>query len=642
MCRPLTFLCPCLIIFLFLFCSPAISQTDYSASLSSWKTLFPKEDVIAYSYKETVSFSLNPNPKPGEGNVKANVLHEMTLVPVKDFIKYNDGLFYNEEMTVDNVKAISPKGKEVTIQKLCGPYKSDEIFHSDTRVCSVTFPLEEKGKSFSYRYEDNYRDVKYLTSFYFQHFIPVTERVIEFNVPSWMEVDLREFNFKNNAIEKKSVKEGDITKTTYTIKNVAAFRDEPSSPNHALSSPHIICVSKAYSQNGTRNVLFESVKDLYGWYNTVCSDIGNSPNDLKGKVESLIVGKKTDIEKIESIFYWVQDNIRYIAFENGIMGFKPDAAQNVLKNKYGDCKGKANLLKEMLKIAGYDARLTWIGTSDLPYDYSLPSLAVDNHMICTVILNGKKYFLDGTESFIALNDYAQRIQGKQVLIEDGKNYILDRIPDFPADRNKVKKISRISLDNDVIKGTATQEFNGESKIMLQAVYSSVRNEDKNEALTDLLKGDDGNVIITNVQSPDFKERQKPITVSYEFKANNQVKKAGNEIYVVMDWDKEFSSLEFDKERKNDYEFNYKYNYIVQTELAVPDGYKVDYMPAAFKKSTPSYSFEGAYTSKGKTIVYTKTVVINKPVLLTTDFDNWNGFIKAINNFYNDQVVLVKQ
>ena len=50
-------------------------------------------------------------------------------------------------------------------------------------------------------------------------------------------------------------------------------------------------------------------------------------------------------------------------------------------------------------------------------------------MICTVILNGKKYFLDGTESFIALNDYAQRIQGKQVLIEDGKNYILDRIPD---------------------------------------------------------------------------------------------------------------------------------------------------------------------------------------------------------------------
>lgn len=639
MCR---FFCVSSLCFLvFILPLQSFSQTDYSSSISSWKTLFPKEDVIAYSYKETISFSLNPDPKPGEGSVKANVINELVLVPVKDFIKYNDGLFYNDEISIDNVKVINPKGKEVTVQKLCGPYKSNDIFHSDSRYCSIAFPLEEKGKSFTFRYEDNYRDVKYLTSFYLNHYIPVTERIIEFNVPSWLEVDLREFNFKNNNIEKRSVKEGDITKTTFTIKNVPAFQNEPSSPNHALSSPHVICVSKAYTQNGQRKVLFESVKDLYGWYSTVCSDIGNNPNELKDRVNVLTAGKKTDMEKIEAIFYWVQDNIRYIAFENGIMGFKPDAAQNVLKNKYGDCKGKANLLKEMLKLAGYDARLTWIGTSDLPYDYTLPSLAVDNHMICTVILSGKKYFLDGTESFIALNDYAQRIQGKQVLIEDGKNYILDRIPDFPAERNKLKKITRISLDNDVIKGTTTAEYNGESKTMLQAVYSSIRNEDKNEALSNLLKRGDDNVVVTNVQSPDFKERQKPITVNFEFKANNQVKKAGNEIYVVMDWNKEFSSLEFDKERKNDYEFNYKYNYTIQTELAIPEGYKVDYIPAAFKKSGPNYSFEGSYVNKGKTVVYTKTIVVNKPVLLKSEFDTWNTFIQAINNFYNDQVVLVK-
>ncbi|HET6993890.1 MAG TPA: transglutaminase domain-containing protein, partial [Chitinophagaceae bacterium] len=601
MCRVFraSFLCLTSLIFSF----HGFSQTDFSGNINAWKTLFPKEDVIAVSFKETVTFSLNPNPKPGEGSVKANVLNELTLVPVKDFLKYEDGLFYNEEISVDNIKAINPKGKEIIIQKLCGPYKSNEIFHSDSRVCSIAFPLEEKGKSFTFRYEDNYRDVKYLTSFYFNHYIPVVERKVEFDIPSWLDVDLREFNFKSNNIEKTTNREGDITKTVFTIKNVPAFQQEPSSPNHALSNPHVICVSKAYTQDGARKVLFESVKDLYGWYSTVCSDIGNNPNELKSRVAALTEGKKTDVEKIESIFYWVQDNIRYIAFENGIMGFKPDAAQNVLKNKYGDCKGKANLLKEMLKLAGYDARLTWIGTSDLPYDYTLPSLAVDNHMICTVILNGKKYYLDGTESFIALNDYAQRIQGKQVLIEDGKNYILDRIPDFPAERNKVKKTIRISLDNDIVKGTAATEYNGESKIMLQAVYTSIRNEDKTEALSNLLKRGDDNVIVTNVQSPDFKERQKPITVNYEFKASNQVKKAGNEIYVVMDWDKEFSSLEFDKERKNDFEFNYKYNYAIQTELTIPEGYKVDYLPAAFKKTTPYYSFEGSYANKGKSIVY---------------------------------------
>jgi transglutaminase-like putative cysteine protease len=617
------------------------SQTDFTSQISTWKTSFPKEDVVANFYKETVNFSLIANPKPGESSVKATVVNEMVIVPVKDFIKYEDGLFYNDEVSIDNLKVVTPKGKDAVVQKLCGPYKDDDIFHSDSRFCSIGFPLEEKGKAFTYRYENGYRDIKYLTSFYFHHSMPVVERIVEFNIPAWLELELREFNFKNATVERKTSKEGDITRVTFTIRNLPTFKREPSSPNHALSYPHIICVNKAYTENGQRKVLFESVKDLYGWYSKVCSDIGNKPAELKDRVNILTANKKTDIEKVESIFYWVQDNIRYIAFENGIMGFKPDAAQNVLRNKYGDCKGKANLLKEMLKLAGYDARLTWIGTSDLPYDYTLPSLAVDNHMICTVILNGKRYFLDGTEPFIALNDYAQRIQGKQVLIEDGSNYILDRIPDFPADRNKVKKLTKLNVENDVIKGTTTSEYNGESKTMLQSIYSSIRNEDRTTQLSDFLKRGDNNIVVTNVQTPDFKERQKPINVNFEFKANNQVKKVSNEMYVVMDWDKEFSGLEFDKERKNDYEFSYKYNYSIQTELVVPEGYKVDYVPSPFKKVTPHYSFEGSYTNKGKTVVYTKTIVINKPILLKSELENWNSFVKEINNFYNDQVVLVK-
>jgi transglutaminase-like putative cysteine protease len=628
-----------LAVFLFL---SAFSQNDFTAQLSNWKTLFPKEDVIAASYKETVTFSLNDKPGAGEGNVNAKVVNELTIVPVKDFMKYQDGLFYNDELSIDNVKAINSKGKEINVQKLCGSYKDEDVFHSDSKVCAITFSLEEKGKGLVYKYENNYRDVKYLTSFYLNHHLPVVERIIEFNIPSWLELDLREFNFRNYQIEKKSVKENDITRITFIIKNITSFQREPSSPNHALSYPHVICVSKAYTQNGEHKILFESVKDLYGWYSTVCSDIGNKPDELKSQVNELTAGKKTDMEKIESIFYWVQDNIRYIAFEDGIMGFKPDAAQNVLKKKYGDCKGKANLLKEMLKLAGYDARLTWIGTSDLPYDYSLPSLAVDNHMICTVILNGKKYYLDGTEYFIALNDYAQRIQGKQVLIEDGKNFIIDKIPDFTADRNKMKKVTMLTYDSDALKGKTSVEYNGESKMMLQGIYASLRNDEKKDVLSGFLRHGDDNVVVSNIKTPDFKDRQKPITVSYDVVANNQVTRAGKELYVIMDWDKDFGNLEFTDERKNDYEFNYKYNYSIQTELVIPEGYKVDYLPKPMKRATPYYSFEGSYITKGKSILYNKTITVNKPILLKSEFTGWNAFVKEINNFYNDQVVLVKQ
>lgn len=617
------------------------SQVDYADKVSALKKDFPKEDVIAYQHKQVINFSLDKNATQNDSRVKATVTTEMTLVPVKDYVKFEDGLFYNQQISIDNIKATNSKGKDLSIQKQCGSYSQEDIFFDDTKLCVVRFPLEEKGKGFSYSYKENYNDVKYLTSFYFNNNISAVDEIIEFDVPAWMEIDLHEFNFQGAGIEKTTTKENDITKISFHLKNASAYEAETHSPNHALSYPHLICVSKAYTENGQRKVLFESVKDLYGWYRTVCDSIGNQDAELKEKVTALISGKKTDLEKIEAIFYWVQDNIRYIAFENGIMGFRPDAAQNVLKKKFGDCKGKANLLKEMLKLAGYDARLTWIGTSDLPYDYSLPSLSVDNHMICTVILNGKKYFLDGTEEFIALNDYAQRLQGKQVLIEDGKNYILDRIPVFPAERNKIKEGKKISIDGDTVKGSSIVEYNGEAKIFTEMAYTATRTENKMDALKSFLDNDDGNLEISNIKAPDFTDRQKPLQITYDFKANNQVTKAGNEIYVVMDWDKEFSSLEFDAERKNDYEFNHKYFITTQIELAIPEGYKVEYLPSSFKKTSADYSFEGSYLNKGKSVVYSKTIIINKPIIRRSEFTDWNNFIKEVNKFYNDQVVLTK-
>lgn len=617
------------------------AQTNFADKVSEWKKQFPKADVVATTYKEVVDFSLNPSPKPGEGKVKASVKEEVTLVPLKDFMKYEDGLFYYDEISLDNLKGTNPEGKEVKIEKLCQSYSEENIFHSDLKLCVIKFPLAEKGKAFTYSYQNNYRDIKFLTSFYFHHHFPAVERIVQFNVPSWMEVDLREFNFVGANVEKTSVKESDVTKITYRMKAVPAYTKEPKSPNHAVSYPHLICVSKAFTDGGQRNVLFETVKDLYGWYSAVCSDIGNQPEALKAKVGELTATAKNDLEKVENIFYWVQDNIRYIAFENGIMGFKPDAAQNVFKNKYGDCKGKANLLKEMLKLAGFDARLTWIGTSDLPYDYTLPSLAVDNHMICTVIIGGKKYYLDGTEEHIALNDYAQRIQGKQVLIEDGKNYIIEKIPSFPAERNKKNVVTKLSVQEDKLIGASTIEYNGESKIMVQSVYSSVRSDNKNDVLSSFLKSGNENVEIDSIKTPDFKDRQKPLQISFGMKANNQVTKAGDEIYVVMDWNKEFGDLEMPDDRKNDYEFNQKYCLSTQTELAVPAGYRASYLPAAFKKETPDYSFEGSYIKNGKTVVYKKTIIVNKPILHKTEFSQWNSFVADINKFYNDQVVLTK-
>ena len=199
----------------------------------------------------------------------------------------------------------------------------------------------------------------------------------------------------------------------------------------------------------------------------------------------------------------------------------------------------------------------------------------------------------------------------------------------------------MAITEDKLAGTSTIEYNGESKIVVQDIFSSIRKDNKNDALTSWLKNSNDNVEVSNIKYPDFTDRQKPLQLTFDFKANNQLTKAGNELYIVMDWDKEFSDDEMPSDRKNDYEFDQKYFYTVQNELTIPAGYKVEYLPAAFKKTTPDYSFEGVYINNGKSVIYKKTIVVNKPILKKSEFAAWNTFITDINKFYNDQVVLTK-
>jgi len=123
----------------------------------------------------------------------------------------------------------------------------------------------------------------------------------------------------------------------------------------------------------------------------------------------------------------------------------------------------ANLTKELLRSQGLDARLCWLGTNHIAYDYSTPSLAVDNHMICALIYKGKTYFLDATETYLGLNDYAERIQGRQVLIEDNDKYILTNVPTTTYMQNLDSEKRVLSIQGDGLTGTVTQEWRGEEK-----------------------------------------------------------------------------------------------------------------------------------------------------------------------------------
>lgn len=69
----------------------------------------------------------------------------------------------------------------------------------------------------------------------------------------------------------------------------------------AYQYPHLMLVVKSFNYEGKEEKGFGSVADLYSWYNYLYKKSVNKPEELKAKVEELVKGKNTPIDKSKAI-----------------------------------------------------------------------------------------------------------------------------------------------------------------------------------------------------------------------------------------------------------------------------------------------------------------------------------------------------
>lgn len=99
--------------------------------------------------------------------------------------------------------------------------------------------------------------------------------------------------------------------------------------------PHLVPVITGYTLNNKEIDLSGDVTHLYSWYQSLVKNINKEAPDpeMVKVVDSLTAGKSTEFEKVKAIYYWVQENVKYIAFEYALGGFVPRDANLVFKKK---------------------------------------------------------------------------------------------------------------------------------------------------------------------------------------------------------------------------------------------------------------------------------------------------------------------
>ncbi len=293
----------------------------------------------------------------------------------------------------------------------------------------------------------------------------------------------------------------------------------------------------------------------------------------------------------------------------------------------------ANLLTELLQMAGYDAHFTWIGTRALPYSQKLPALCVNNHAITTLYFGGQTYFLDGTESYVPFNENAFRIQGKEVLIANKEKFDIKTVPLTTPGENKLYTKADFTLLNQKLNGKVKVVLTGNQRTEFHQTYHDLPSSSQKDFLNEFLEFGNDNMVATNVKTSDLKNRELPVTIEGDVDLSNTVNTISGDNYVGVDFfPKVLDKFIPDEKRVEGYDLDDVIAFEDEITLTLPAGKKFIDKPENLEMKFDGYEFKGEYIQEGNKMKLKKMLLIKNGVIRKSDFANWTKFIESIKEF----------
>ena len=576
--------------------------------------------------------------------------HEETLIIDKNVMYKADqsvstsGFFKITQLSAKTLVPTKFSYKPMNVEKFdTSDFSRYSTFFDDVKTINFTFPMVEEGARTVMDYTYHISEPRYLSSHYFSSFMPVEASELSVSCPpnvniayKLMNCDSLKIDFTRKQVGNKIVYQWKANK----IPKLNVDDDAPAVPYYAA---HMFIYITDYTVNGMKVKVLSDMSDLFSWYQGLVSQINKETSPgLKALVDSLTTNTNGELDKVKKIYYWVQDHIKYIAFEAGRGGFVPRDADVVFTKRYGDCKDMASIINKMLQVAGIQSYLTWIGTRHLPYRYDdLPLPAVDNHMIVTYKYKGRYYYLDATPGRHPFDYPSYVIQGKEALIDLNDKYEVADVPEVDPALNLQADTIKIKLDGKKIVGSGISYFRGYSRVDM---YNNIAQKNKND-LAIFLKGyfQKGNnkFLIDNFNVKNLEERDKDLVISYNFNLGDYATVVGNEVFLNMNMDKIETGDDIKDTKTTPLEIKYKKQMINHVIFEMPEGYKLTYMPGNSEYKNDLFGFNISYKTESNKVCLTQNFYTNFLLLQHKTFPQWNSMLDSLRTAYKTSVNLKK-
>ena len=543
---------------------------------------------------------------------------------------------------------ITPGGKEVPVTDIkTKSNPSSGIFYDDARVTSFNYPSLTAGASSYLSYSIKHENPYLLTPDYMMMGVPVINGELKIRCDNNIRLGYLVKGISKDQVKMKEEKGKNESVYTFSIRDAKGEDYYPDAPERPYWGTHVIFYIKQYKRSDGSWVNFLSKpEDLYKLYSGYVADINRETGaEIKSVTDSLIKDKSTDREKAEAIYKWVQGNIKYVAFEDGMEGFIPRDANLVCHRRFGDCKDMASILTVMLKYAGLKAYYTWIGTRNLPYTYAeTPLPLVDNHMISALELNGEFVFLDGTDPSCVFGTPADHIQGKEALVGIDKDHFkVITVPVMSKEINVYADSTFITADDKMIRGDIRIHMKGYYATDIRTRLTYMGNTDREKYAKELAGRASNKFTAEGYQFHTELKDKNTMLFTTGFSLPDYGKNVAGDLFINMNLIRPYEHQEIDyPKRKIPIQYSYKFTKRFVTVLTVPEGYEVDYLPEGKSFEQEGFGFNFKYEKKGKQVIYTQEFINDNMMLQPGQFSNWNKVLENLFPLYKETVSLTKK
>ncbi|MBM4357965.1 MAG: hypothetical protein FJ096_07625 [Deltaproteobacteria bacterium] len=261
-------------------------------------------------------------------------------------------------------------------------------------------------------------------------------------------------------------REGDRTVTRLIWDTPPTIADEPLAPPASETMPIVV------------GSIYPTWKDFLAWYRGAIEGFTVPDEQIKQVARELTVGKTSREEKLEALFNYVADDIRYVNYTSSEW-WLPNRPQHLLARRQGDCDDKANLLIGLLRAVDIEATEVLIQTRMT----GQPRILLESKIAVPMFDHGIVYLADGKGGgrYLDATSPQSRLgttpsmdaRAAAVLVQDGAVSVLATPPSSPEEHGiDARWTLEVAADGSA-KVAATEHHVGDAAFVLRTNLGQV-------------------------------------------------------------------------------------------------------------------------------------------------------------------------